>query len=101
MEKWKITGIGIKYNYGFYNWWFLKFKIWKKKYYWHSTDRLIEAICMELWIYKENDMQKLNNRRFNILDIEEFEDGGAKYEIVIVNKKINPDKKSVWIYVED
>lgn len=99
MEKWKITGIGIKYNYWFYNGWFLKFKIWKKEYYW-QTDKLIEKICMELWIYKENNMQRLNNKRFKVLNICELVDWWAKYEIEIINKKINPDKKSVWIYVE-
>ena len=100
MEKWKIIWIGIKYNYGFYNGWFLKFKIWKKNFNWHSTDRLVEAICMKLWIYKEYDMRILNNKRFKILDIEKLEDWSSKYEIEIVNKKINPDKKSVWIYGE-
>jgi len=101
MKKWKITWIGINYNYWFYNGWFLKFKICKKEYYWRSTDRLIEDICIKLEIYKEDDMQRLANKRFNILNIEEFDNWSAKYEIEITNKKINPDKKTVWIYDEN
>jgi hypothetical protein len=29
---------------------------------------------MKLEIYKENDMQRLANKRFKVLDIEEFDD---------------------------
>lgn len=98
MKTWKITWIWINYNYWFYNGWFINFKIWKKEYSWHSTDRLIEGICIKLEIYKENDMQKLNNKRFNILSSIEMGKWWISYEIEIINKKINPDKKSVWIY---
>ena len=35
------------------------------------------------------------------LNIEEFDNWSAKYEIEITNKKINPDKKTVWIYDEN
>jgi len=59
---------------------------------------LIEENCMELWIYSENDMQKLANKKFKILNIVELEGWWAGYKVEIINKKINPDKKSIWIY---
>lgn len=101
MEKWKITEIWIKYNYWFYNWWFIKFKIWKTEHLWHSTDRLIEDFCMKLWIYKEDDMQRLKDKWFYINDYEYFEDWDYKCEIEIINKKTNPENKKFWIYVKN
>ena len=98
MKKWKILDIGIKYNYGFYNWWFIKYKIWNNEYFWHSTERLIEECCMKLWIYKEDDMKRLIWKRFIVIDEENFEDLESKFEIQVVNKKINPEWKNIWIY---
>lgn len=99
MKTWKIIELGIETNYGFYNGWYMIFEIWKRRYYWNAKKSwLIEKNCMELWIYSENDMQKLANKKFNILDIIELEGWWAWYEIELVNKKINPDSKSIWIY---
>jgi hypothetical protein len=100
MRKWKILDIGIKYNYGFYNGWFIKYKIWKIEYFWYSTERLIEEACVKLWIYKEDDMKRLIWKRFIVIDEEVFEDLESKFEIEVINKKINPDLKSIWFYSE-
>jgi len=98
METGKITEIWISYNYWFYNWWYIKYKIRKKEHYWHSTDRLIEEFCMKIWIYKEDDMQKLKNKRFKILDYEYFDEWWVRFEVELINKKINPEKKTFNLY---
>lgn len=99
METGKILEIWVERSYGFYNWWYMIFEVWKKKYYWNTKKTwMIEDNCKHLWIYNEDDMKKLANKRFKILYEIKLDEWWTWYKIEIINKKINPDKKTIWIY---
>lgn len=100
MKTWKIIDIWINRSYWFCNWWYIVFKIWKIEHYWGSRRWLIEDLCISLWIYKESEMNKLKNKRFEIIKEEKFDNWDTMYEIQLINKKINPEKKKFYIYSE-
>lgn len=95
---WKIINLWIIKSYGFNNGSYIEYKIWDKKVHRSERDTIAESFCKTYGINREDEMHKLENKKFEILDEEINEDGSINYLIKLINKKINPNWKTFWLY---
>lgn len=95
---WKILNLWIIKSYGFNDWSYIEYKIWDKKIRCSERDTIAESFCKTHWIKREDEMYKLENKKFEILDEEINEDWSIKYLIKMISKKINPNWKTFWLY---
>lgn len=97
MNYWKILNLWINRSYGFNNWSYIKYKIWKETKIWSERETIAEDFCIRHWIRNEDDMYKLENRKIEILDEEISEDWTISYLVRLINKKINPERRTFWL----
>lgn len=95
---WKILNLGIIKSYGFNNGSYIEYQIWERKVRWSERDTIAESFCKTHGIRREDEMHKLENKKFEILDQEDNEDGSVNYLVRLINKKINPHWKTFWLF---
>lgn len=96
MKKWIITKIEINRIYWVgYNW-FIDFKVWDNRYHCSNINNFMKAYNKD----RRSNIESIKWSDFRVLSEYKKSDKWLLFEIELINRDFNPDKKITYIYWE-